>query len=44
MLFMLFWGVSPGYAFCQDDYVLANELIDLLKEYCPGDQVKVKNY
>ena len=44
ILFLFFCGVSPSYALCQDDYVLANELIDLLRDYCSDDGVQVKNY
>ena len=43
-LFLLFFFFWPTYAFCQDDYVLANELIDFLRNYCPDEPIKVRNY
>lgn len=42
LFYFFFFG--PSYAFCQDDYVLANELIDFLRDYCPDEQIKPKNY
>ena len=44
ILFILFYFSSPVYASCENEYILANDLINVLREYCPQDQIEVKSY